>query len=118
VASPINGAADSRAMAGDTLDGMPSSLFKIAWSPEATRCDEGHDVVLLLSQKGTDAGYVIAQLQLDAPTNEQAWVKAASGLLPPIIGTVLARFGLKIMVSRWNQVRKYFRINSASPVGA
>ena len=34
------------------------------------------------------------------------------------IGTVLARFRPKIMVSGWNEVWKYFRINSADHVGA
>lgn len=46
---------------------------------------EDHDVGLLFSQKAADTGYVIAQIQLDAPTNERAWVDAASGLLPPIL---------------------------------
>jgi hypothetical protein len=33
-------------------------------------------------------------------------------------GTVLARFRSNIMISMWKEVGKYFRINSASHVGA
>ncbi len=59
---------------------------------------EGHEVVLLFSQKSADAGHVIAQVQLDGPTNEQAWINAASALLPPILDALSFATGTPLLL--------------------
>ena len=49
---------------------------------------------------------------------KQVRILARSPCNDPEIGTVLARLWIKIMVRGSKDVRKYFRINSASHVGA
>jgi hypothetical protein len=57
-----------------------------------------HQHVLLFSKKAPDDGYVIAQIELEAPDNVGAWGKAASGLLPPILDAMSFATGTPLLL--------------------
>ena len=57
-----------------------------------------HQIIFLFSKKAHDDGSVIAQIQLDAPDNVQAWGKAASGLLPPVLDALSFSTGTPLLL--------------------
>jgi len=59
---------------------------------------EGHRPSFLFSKKIPEEKYVIAQVDLEAADNREAWRKAASGLLPPILDALSFATGTPLLL--------------------
>ena len=58
----------------------------------------GHKSILLFSKKTSDDGHVIAQIEVEANNNEQAWVVVASNFLPPILDALSFATGTPLLL--------------------
>jgi hypothetical protein len=58
----------------------------------------GHQSVLLFSKKTPDNGHVVAQIEVEANNNEQAWVVVASNFLPPILDALSFATGTPLLL--------------------
>ena len=58
----------------------------------------GHQSLLLFSKKTPDSGHLIAQTEVEANTNEQAWVVVAGNFLPPILDALSFATGTPLLL--------------------
>jgi hypothetical protein len=58
----------------------------------------GHKSVFLFSKRTSHDGHVVAQIELEATNNEQAWVAVASNLLPPILDALSFATGTPLLL--------------------
>lgn len=58
----------------------------------------GSHPVFLFSQKTADDKHVIAQVEMEAPNNRDAWTEVASSLLPPIIDSLSFATGTPLLL--------------------